>query len=94
MTAKVELEIDKFGRVLIPKKLREALNLRAGDKVSATLAEATLTLTAPEPKTTLSFAEDGWPLIHSAQPLPADIDYVQWARDERQRELFERLGLE
>lgn len=93
MTTRMELEIDKFGRVLIPKKMREALNLRSGDKVMAQASGHTLTLTAPESKTALRFSESGWPVIDSSVLLPAGIDFVQSARDERQRELFERLGL-
>ena len=91
MTAKLELEIDKFGRVLIPKKVREALNLRAGDKVSATVRDGALSLTA-SPSNAQLVKHRGRLVFQTDQPLSADVDYVQESRDERTRELIERLG--
>lgn len=39
-----QLEIDRFGRVLIPKKLREQLGLQPGERLEVDLAEGQLIL--------------------------------------------------
>ncbi|GAA5503041.1 hypothetical protein Dxin01_02790 [Deinococcus xinjiangensis] len=85
-----ELEIDKFGRVLIPKKVREALNLRAGSKLKADLSGTALTLEAEAPRYEIRYSEGGWPVVHflDAQPWPEDEDPIKACRDERTAELL------
>lgn len=38
------VEIDKAGRIVVPKKMRDALHLRAGERLSVQCSEDTLTL--------------------------------------------------
>lgn len=85
-----ELEIDKFGRVIIPKKIREALNLRPGSKLRADLSYRTLTLEAEARPYEIRYDEQGWPTVHFSQgaPLPADFDPVHDIREDRTAELL------
>lgn len=85
-----ELEIDKFGRVLIPKKVREALNLRAGSKLKADLSGTALTLEAEAPRYEIRYTETGRPIVHfyDDTPWPAERDFLKEARDERDEALM------
>lgn len=85
-----DLEIDKFGRVLIPKKVRDALNLKAGSKITGELDGKNLTLTAPQPQYVISHSSSGRPVIHfpNAAPWPAGHDPVKAIRDERTEQLL------
>ncbi|WP_264776765.1 AbrB/MazE/SpoVT family DNA-binding domain-containing protein [Deinococcus aetherius] len=82
--------MDKFGRVVIPKKVREALNLHAGSKLRANLKNRTLTLEAEARPYEIRYDEHGWPTIHFSQsvPLPADFDPVRDIREDRAAELL------
>lgn len=85
-----ELEMDKFGRVVIPKKVREALNLRPGSKLRADLSHRTFTLEAEARPYEIRYDEQGWPTVHFSQaaPLPADFDPVRDIREDRTAELL------
>lgn len=88
----LELEVDRFGRVLIPKRIRDALNLSPGSKLTADLSGQTLTLRAEEARSTLDFGPDGWPVIglNTLQSLPTDFDPVRELADERSAEQLAR----
>lgn len=85
------LEMDKFGRVLLPKKLRTALHLRPGGKLHFHLEGEHLTVVA-EPRQGSVRMEDGFPVIE----FPGEIDFtgdpVAEVRAERERELLERMA--
>lgn len=85
-----DLEMDKFGRVVIPKKVREALNLRPGSKLRADLNNHTLTLEPEARPYEIRYDEHGWPTVHFGRPvtLPADFDPVRDIREERTAELL------
>lgn len=87
----IELEIDKFGRVLIPKSVRQALNLKAGSKIKGELENGQLTLTPPPARYIIGRGSGGRPVIHfpDAAPWPADYDPVKEARDERTEQLMQ-----
>jgi len=58
----ITVEIDKAGRVVIPKKLREALHLTPGTKIKVARTGQTLLLDADFPQATVVI-ENGIPLI-------------------------------
>ena len=58
----VTLKLDRSGRVYLPKRLREALNLKAGDKIQGYLENGCLNL-RPEPKMAMLKIEDGFSII-------------------------------
>ena len=87
----ITLEVDKFGRVLLPKRLREALHIGPGGKLHAHLDGERLTVT-PEPRGATLRLENGFPIIEFAGEISFTGDPVAEARVERERELLERLA--
>jgi AbrB family looped-hinge helix DNA binding protein len=84
------LTIDKAGRVVIPKPLREELHLEAGDALEMESAGEQITLRPVRGTGPLSKEYGVW-VFHSGQPLPtsATDDVLQQLREERD---FVNLG--
>lgn len=59
------VEIDRAGRIVVPKKFRDALDLRPGTRLLAERHGDGLTFTPATPEAQLVI-EDGTPLIFSA----------------------------
>ncbi len=78
------LTIDKAGRVVIPKPLREELHLEAGDALEMEAAGDQITL-RPVRRTGPLTKEHGVWVFHSGQPLPASAtdEMLQQIREER-----------
>ena len=85
------LKIDKDGRVLLPKWLREALHIGPGGKLHAHLEGERLTVT-PELREATVRMENGFPLIDLPSGAAFIGDPVAEARAERDREILERLA--
>ncbi len=77
------VEIDKFGRILIPKKMRERMHLAAGDKVNLYLENNLLTLT-PAARAAQWVEEDGL-MVFSTGGKPLEGDLVADLREEQIR---------
>jgi AbrB family looped-hinge helix DNA binding protein len=75
------LIIDKAGRVVIPKPLREELHLEAGDALEMESAGEQITVRGTGPLS----KEHGVRVFHSGQPLPASAtdEVLQQIRQER-----------
>ena len=80
----VRLIIDKAGRVVIPKPLREKLHLEAGDALEMESAGEQITL-RPVRGTGPLIKKHGVWVFHAGQPLPASEteEMLQRLREER-----------
>jgi AbrB family looped-hinge helix DNA binding protein len=83
------LTIDKAGRVIIPKPLREELHLEPGDSLDMESAGEQITLRPVRGTGPLSKERGVW-VYHSGQPLPSATDeMLEQIRRERD---WENLG--
>ena len=78
------LIIDKAGRVLIPKPLREQLHLEPGDALEMESVGEQITLRPVRGTGPLTKEHGVW-VFHSGQPLPASAtdEMLQLIREER-----------
>lgn len=83
------LTIGKDGRVLLPKRLREALHVAPGGKLHAHLDGERLTVT-PEPREATVRMENGFPLIEFAGRVSFAGDPVAEARAEHDIETMSK----
>ena len=87
----VRLTIDKVGRVVIAKPLREELHLEPGDALDMKSAGEQITLSPVRGRGPLS-KEHGVSIFHSGQPLPASAtdEMLQQIREERDQMILGR----
>jgi AbrB family looped-hinge helix DNA binding protein len=78
------LTLDKAGRIVIPKPLREKLHLEAGDTLEMESAGEQITLRPVRGTGPLTKEHGVW-VFHTGQPLPASVtdEIVQQIREER-----------
>ena len=80
------VKIDRFGRVLIPKKVRKRLGLEAGQAFQLTVEGGKVTLEPREQGTTL--VRKGQALVFEGKLTGRDVDYVEEMREERYRAIL------
>ena len=91
--------IDKFGRVLIPKKVRLRIGLQAGDRLALEVSEAERIValhpeqSSPKEKVWIETTESGWPIIHYLDGKVRDFDVVEMIREGREERGRKILGL-
>ena len=78
------LVIDKAGRIVIPKRLREELQLGAGDTLEMESTGEEIMLRPVRGTGPLTKEHGVW-VFHSGQPLPASVtdEILQQIREER-----------
>ena len=91
MTARTK--IDKAGRVVIPKAVREALQLQPGDELEAVQDGDAISLRPLIEEPVLRKAEDGMWVYCPKDPVPDSIfeDTRDRIRNEREAELLKGL---
>lgn len=83
----MHLEIDRFGRVLIPKALREALSLSAGEQLEVDVEGGVIHL-RPAARPVQVVEHHGRLVLASEQTITGDP--VEDMRDERTEEVLGR----
>ena len=77
----MEVTVDKFGRILLPKRLRDLLGLRPGSRLAVTADEEQVVLRTVEGAPILS--EDDGILVFEGEIEGEDRDLLKTIRDER-----------
>lgn len=89
--------IDKFGRVLIPKKIREAASIKEGMEFELVIEEFTnFILFKPIQKelSRIEYTEWGWPVIIYPDEEKVDFDLKQFTNDGYEERGQKLLGLD
>lgn len=79
------VEIDKLGRLVVPKKMREAIHVRPGDSINMELRGDEVVLRPQRPARGLHKEEGLW-VYDSGSPLKAD-DINRWIAEDRERRI-------
>jgi AbrB family looped-hinge helix DNA binding protein len=83
------VEIDKSGRLVVPKKVREAMHLQAGDKLEMNVEGDRMTL-APQRGGKGLYEKNGWLVWDSGVPMSVEqsLRLIDDAREERIQHLL------
>lgn len=81
--------IDKAGRLVIPKPLRDAMGLKPGVPLDVTFVDGRIEIEYAPVEAWVRIAEDGFPIIETADDTPIDFD-TREVREEMYREREER----
>ena len=65
---RTQLTIDQAGRILLPKSLRDEMNLPTGDELHIQTAGKKITLRPAKPAARLSKAQGVW-VVHTGKPV-------------------------
>ncbi len=87
--------IDRAGRVVIPKAIRDRAGLTPGSEVEIAEDNGEIKLSQSAPQGRV-IERDGYLLWESEEPVPEDatLRAISEAREERYRELLGRVGIE
>jgi AbrB family looped-hinge helix DNA binding protein len=80
------ITIDKAGRVVLPKPVRDELQLRPGDSIEVESSEESIILRPARGKGRMYKKQGVW-VMHGETPLPADIVEKTIRQVRREREL-------
>src|SRR5271163_4535640 len=82
-----QIRLDKAGRVVVPKSIRDALRLRAGEPLKVEQRNEEIVIRRDQPNVRLENV-DGWLVIRGGPPRDYSIpDLIDEIRNERIREL-------
>ena len=86
----MKVTIDRSGRLLVPKPVRDRLGLRAGTDLELEVTSAGLLLKPGVPKPSLVKEGDDW--VHLGE-LPPGFDVLNALEDDREERMRKNLGL-
>jgi AbrB family looped-hinge helix DNA binding protein len=84
------VQIDQAGRLVLPKRIRERFALRAGDSLKLELKGDAIELRPARPKVRLTRV-NGVLVLSADSQLPEGRDFVTESREDRIRDLAERV---
>lgn len=84
MTARASL--DKAGRIVLPKPVRDKLRLQPGDNLAVETADDSITLRPIRPQSSIRKKRGIW-VYHGQLPNDSIVDLIDQVREERTREL-------
>jgi AbrB family looped-hinge helix DNA binding protein len=86
------ITVDKAGRVVLPKPVRDELQLQAGDSLELEVSGQEITLRSVRAKMRLH-REDGMWVFTSDEPLPENLveDTMEAIRRERDEQIFGKM---
>jgi AbrB family looped-hinge helix DNA binding protein len=84
------LTIDKAGRVVLPKPVREELELRAGDSLELESSEEGIVLRPARAPARMRRKRGVWVVMDSGKPLPANMvrETLDKVRQEREKQIL------
>jgi AbrB family looped-hinge helix DNA binding protein len=90
----MEVAMDKVGRIVIPKSVREKLHLQPGDEFEISHGDAGLTLTPVRPRARMINRNGVW-VRTTGKPSTYDPSAeVEKSREERSQQLLDQLHAE
>ncbi len=93
----MEVVIDKFGRILIPKKIRDMLGLKPGQMLELETdypsRKLNLRLPADPSSTEVIVTDFGLPIIQNGEPSEEEFDTVAFIKETREEYLDRKMGL-
>lgn len=94
----MEVTIDKFGRILIPKEIRKVLGLQAGQVLSLYTSEENNLLCIQAKieaeETPIKYTPTGLPYIDNGKSEASSFNTSQFVQETRAQYLNRKLGLE
>jgi AbrB family looped-hinge helix DNA binding protein len=85
------VEIDKSGRIVVPKKLRDELNLTPGTRLKIERSGDTLVLEQDFPEPKLEWVDGLW--VMTGGPPTTGDDFTAMIDDQRERRMHYVAGL-
>lgn len=82
--------IDKAGRLVVPKPIREAMGLRPGAQLTIDYVDGKIEIDYAPVDSWVRIAEDGLPIIETSSDAPQFDDDIREGREEIYREREER----
>lgn len=86
---RVQIPIDKFGRVVLPKEIRDRLGVRPGTEFEVEEQE-NIILLKPVGKKSRIVEKDGWWVIETDGPIPEDaiLKAIEQDREDRDKAIW------
>jgi AbrB family looped-hinge helix DNA binding protein len=88
------VEIDKAGRIVVPKNLRDALHLTPGARIKIERSGDTLVLEQDFPEVKLEMRDGLWVMVGGPQHDVDIPELIKQGYDERHKRIMEGSGLE